>query len=60
MQMCKLCTDIIIVQIMINIKTLLSIIIYEHEMHLQLYALTFKFQSWKMYYKSIFLNVYFY
>jgi hypothetical protein len=54
MQMWKLSTHIIIVQIMINIKTLHSIIIYEHEMNLQLYALTFKFQSWKMHYKSIF------
>jgi hypothetical protein len=42
MQMCKLCTHIIIVQIMIDCVELHSITIYKHEMDLKLYALTFK------------------
>jgi hypothetical protein len=40
--MCKLCTHIIIVQIMIDNIKLHSITIYKHEMDLKLYALTFK------------------
>jgi hypothetical protein len=40
--MCKPCTNIMIVQIMIDSAKLCSIIIYEHEMNLKLYALTFK------------------
>jgi len=40
--MCKPCTNIIIVQIMINSVKLHSIIIYNHEMDLKSYALTFK------------------
>ncbi len=42
MQMCKPCTHIIIVQIMINNAELHSIIIYKYEMDSKLYALTFK------------------
>jgi hypothetical protein len=42
MQMCKLCTHIIIVQIMIDSVELHSITIYKHEMNLKLYTLTFK------------------
>ncbi len=38
----KLCTNIMIVQIMIDSAKLCSIIIYKHEMNLKLYALTFK------------------
>jgi hypothetical protein len=40
--MCRLCTHIIIVQVMINNAQFHSIIIYKHEMNLKLYALTFK------------------
>ncbi len=40
MQMCKPCTHIIIVQIVINNEKLHSI--YKYEMDLKLYALTFK------------------
>jgi len=40
--MCKPCTHIIIVQIMINNAKLHSIIIYKYEMHSKLYVLTFK------------------
>ncbi len=40
--MCKPCTHIIIVQIMISSANLNSITIYKHEMDVKLYALTFK------------------
>jgi hypothetical protein len=46
MQMCRPCTHIIIVQIMINSAKLHSIIIYKHEMDLKLYALKFKVRKW--------------
>ncbi len=42
MQMCRYCTNIMIVQIMIDSAKLSSITIYKHEMNLKLYALTFK------------------
>jgi hypothetical protein len=45
MQMCKLCTHIIIVQIMIDNANLHSIIIYIHETNLKLYALTYKVEK---------------
>jgi hypothetical protein len=41
MQMCKPCTHITILQIMINNAKLHFIIIYKHEMNVKLYALTF-------------------
>ncbi len=40
--MCKLCTQFIIFQIMIDSVELHSIAIYKHKMDLKLYALTFK------------------
>ncbi len=40
--MCKPCTHIMIVQIMIDNEELHSITICKHEMNLKLYALTFK------------------
>ncbi len=46
MQMCKLCTDVIIVHIMINNENFHSINVYKHEMDLKLYALTFKVGKW--------------
>jgi hypothetical protein len=42
MQMCKPCTHIIIIQIMIDNENLHSTIIYIHETNLKLYALTYK------------------
>jgi hypothetical protein len=45
MQMCKLCTYIIIVKIINNAKFHL-INVYKHEMDLKLYALTFKVGKW--------------
>jgi len=43
--MCKPCTHIIIVQIMINNTKLHSIVIYKHEMNMKLYALIFKVEK---------------
>ncbi len=40
--MCKPCTHIMIVQIMIDSAKLHSITIYKHETNLKLYASTFK------------------
>jgi hypothetical protein len=40
--MCRPCTHITILQIMIDSAKLHSIIIYKYEMDLKLYALTFK------------------
>jgi len=40
--MCKPCTHIMIVQIMVDNEELHSITICKHEMNLKLYALTFK------------------
>ncbi len=40
--MCRPCTHIIIIQIMINNVKLHSITTYKHEMNVKLYALTFE------------------
>ncbi len=56
MQMCKLCRDIIIVQIMINNANFHSINVYKHEMDLKLYALTFKVGKWII--KTFFFHLY--
>jgi hypothetical protein len=47
--MCKPCTNIIIVQIMIDSVKLHSIIIYKHGMDLKLYALTFEVKLCNIY-----------
>jgi hypothetical protein len=58
--MCKPCTNIIIVQIMIDSVKLHSIIIYKHGMDLKLYALTFEVKLCNIYIYIYIYNPFYY